>query len=139
MPAIFLRDICTNDLSIENTDHEQSDLIKRFGNLNKGRKSSEKISFSKNVNILQKAREDVLNSFKSNLFPIMYGTAPYATTRETSVNEDSFINEIINNEKSISSEIFNEYFGYQNPSFLAKDFIKTDQSKNKQIVKQTID
>ena len=69
----------------------------------------------------------------------MYGTESYATTRETSINEDSFTNEIINNEKSISSEIFNEHFGYQNSSILAKDFIKTDQSKNKQIVKQTID
>ena len=86
MLAIFLRDICTNDLSIENADHEQSDLSKRFGNLNKGRKSLENISFSKNVKILQKAREDVLNSFKSNLFPIMYYTAPDATTGETSTN-----------------------------------------------------
>ena len=35
-------------------------------------------------------------------------TTLYATPRETSINEDSFINEIINNEKGISSEIFNE-------------------------------
>ena len=41
--------------------------------------------------------------------------------------------------KVINSEIFNEYFGYQNPSFLTKDLMKTDQSKNKQILKQTID
>ena len=102
-----------------------------FGNLNKSRKSSEKISFLKNVKLLLKAREDVLNSFKSSLFPIMSHTTPYATPRETSINEDYFINEIINDEKSISSEIFNEYFRYQNPSFLANDLIKTSQSKNK--------
>ena len=86
-----------------------------------------------------KAREDVLNSFKSNLFPIISDTTSYATPRETSVNEDYFINEIINDEKGISCEIFNEYFGYQNPSLLAKDLFKTDQSKNKQTVKQTLD
>ena len=64
---------------------------------------------------------------------------PYSTPRETSINEDSFINEVINDEKDINNKIFNEYFGYQNPSFLAKDLIKTNQSKNKQIVKKTID
>ena len=40
-----------------------------FVNLNKGRKSFEKIYFLKLVKILLKGREDVLNSFKSNLFP----------------------------------------------------------------------
>ena len=85
-----------------------------------------------------KAREDVLNSFKSNLFPIISDTTPYSTLRETSINEDSFINEIINDAKGISNKIFYEYVRFQNLSFLAKDLIKTDQSKNKQIVKQTI-
>ena len=129
--SMFLRDVYKNDLSIENAGNEQNDPFRMFGNLHKGRKSSEKISFLKNVKILLKAREDVLNSFKSSLFPIMSDTTPYATPRETSINEDYFINEIINDEKSISSEIFNEYFRYQNPSFLAKDLIKTSQSKNK--------
>ena len=82
MPSV-LRDIYTNDLSIENADNEQSYLFKMFGNLNKGRKSSEKISFLKNVNILLKAREDVLNGFKSNLFPIMFDTMPYTTPDTT--------------------------------------------------------
>ena len=83
MPFIFLRDIYTNDLSIEYTDNEQSDLFKRFGNLNKDRKSSEKISFLKNEETLLKVREYILTSFKSNLFPIMSDTTPYATPRET--------------------------------------------------------
>ena len=65
----------------------------------------------------------------------MSDRAPYSTPPEASINEDSFINETINDEKGISSEIFNEYFGYQSPSFLPKDLIKTDQFKNKQIVK----
>ena len=105
-----------------------------FGNLNKGRKSSEKISLFKNVNILLK-----LLILLILLFPIMSDTKAYAAPGEKSINEDSFIGEIINQEKGISIEIFNEYFGYQNPSFLAKDLIKNDQSKNKQIVKQTVD
>ena len=66
-------------------------------------------------------------------------TKPYPTPRETSINRDCFINEITNDEKGINSKIFNKYFGYQNPSFSAKDLIKTNQSKNKQIVKETID
>ena len=105
-----------------------------FGNLNNGRKSSEKISFFKNVKILLK-----LLILLILLFPIMSDTKAYAAPGEKSINEDSFIGEIINQEKGISIEIFNEYFGYQNPSFLAKDLIKNDQSKNKQIVKQTVD
>ena len=68
MPATFLRDIYTNDLSKENADSEQINLFKMLGNLNKGRKSYEKISFLKNVKTLLKAREDVLNNFKSNFF-----------------------------------------------------------------------
>ena len=39
-----------------------------FGNLNKGRKSSQKIYILKYVKVLLKARKDVLNGFKSNLF-----------------------------------------------------------------------
>ena len=99
MPYRFLRDIYTNDLSIENSDNEQNDLFKMFRNVNKGRKSPEKISCLKNVKILLKAREDVLVSFKSNLFPIMLDTTSYTTPRKRAVNEDSFINEIVNDEK----------------------------------------
>ena len=80
MPSIFLREIYTNDLSVEAPDNEQNDIFKMFGNLNKGRKSPEKKrSFLKNVKILLKAKENVLNSFESNLFPIMSDT----TSRET--------------------------------------------------------
>ena len=43
-----------------------------------------------------------------DLFPIFFNTTLYATPTETSINEDSFSNEIINSEKGISSEIFNE-------------------------------
>ena len=41
--------------------------------------------------------------------------------------------------KKINGEIFNKYFGCKNPSFLAKDLIKTDQSKINEMVNQTIE
>ena len=63
MDSVFLRDIYTSNLSIENAENEHIDLFKMFCNLNKGRKSSEKTSFSENVKILLKARENVTNSF----------------------------------------------------------------------------
>ena len=45
MPSVFVRDVYTNDLSIENAINEQSGLFKMFGNLNKGMKLSEKLFF----------------------------------------------------------------------------------------------
>ena len=47
------------------------------------------------MEILLKASEDVLNDFKSNLFPIISDTMP----RGTSINEEIFVNEINNQEK----------------------------------------
>ena len=42
----------------------------------------------------------------------MSDTTLYSTPRETSINEGSFIMEIINNGKGINNEICNEYFRY---------------------------
>ena len=64
------------------------------------------------MKILLKAREDVLDSFKSNLFSIMSDATPSVTPKKATINEDPFINEIINDEKSINNEIFNGNFGY---------------------------
>ena len=44
LAPIFLGDIYKK-ISIKDADNEQSNLFKTFGNLNKGRKSSEKITF----------------------------------------------------------------------------------------------
>ena len=44
------------------------------------------------------------------------------------------MNEIIANEKYINEKTFWNYFKYQNPSFLAKDLIRTTQAKNEQLV-----
>ena len=57
--------------------------------------------------ILLKEREDVFNGFKSNLFPTISDTTPYATRRKTTISEDSFINEVTIDEKAVNSEIFN--------------------------------
>ena len=68
-----------------------------FGNLNKGRKSSEKIYFFKNIKILLKILILIIL-----LFPIMSQIKPDATPGEKPINEDSFIGEIINQEKGIA-------------------------------------
>ena len=44
------------------------------------------------------------------------------------------MNEIEQDEKHITNEIFKQYLGYQNPSFLAKNLIQANQAKNNQIV-----
>ena len=126
-----------------------------FGNLNNGRKTSQKIYFLKNVKILLKARENVLNGFKSNIFLInqISDTTPYPTpdstphtapdttsrhTRsETSRLNENFIDEIINDEKDINSDIL-RYFGRQNSPFLATKSFKSSQFKNSQIMNQFI-
>ena len=62
----------------------------------KGRKTPEKIYFLKNVKILLKAREDVLNSFKSNLLPLM---------SDTSINQESFMSETNSQQKRTGLKI----------------------------------
>ena len=44
------------------------------------------------------------------------------------------MNKIIADQKDINNEIFWNYFGCQNPSFLAKDLIRAKQAKNEQLV-----
>ena len=126
-----------------------------FGNLNNERKTSQKTYFLKNVKILLKGREDVLNGFKSNIFLInqisdttLYPTpdstphtAPDTTSRhtrsETSRLNENFIDEIINDEKDINSDIL-RYSGHQNSSLLATKSFKSNQFKNSQIMNQFV-
>ena len=92
LPAVFLRDIHTNDFSIENADEEQSDLFRILKSLNKGKKSPEKVSFLKKLGILLEARQDVLNNFKSNIFPINCHTIPRESLMgETSSQQDKVL------------------------------------------------
>ena len=48
------------------------------------------------------------------------------------------MNEIIANE-ILKYEIFQNYFNYQNPSFLAKDSVRVTQAKNEQLVNNVND
>ena len=60
----------TRFLSVEDTDKEQSKLLKELNDLNKGDKPFENKPFLKSVGFLFDVREKVLNSFKSDIFPI---------------------------------------------------------------------
>ena len=109
-------------MSTKNADDDLSDLFKIFNNLNKGR-IPEKISFLKNI--LFEARENALSDFDTTL-----DRTHRLTRSKTSRLNENFINEIVSNEKT-NSEIFNEYYGYQSPPFLAEDLFKVNQVKNK--------
>ena len=51
---------------------------------------------------------------------------------------ENFQNEIKSDKEKINNEIFKDYFGYQNPSILAKKLYKAKQAENVQIVNKTI-
>ena len=93
------------------------------------------------------AREKVLKKFKSRLFPIKISDKirtgeptpelPKEPTKHKKYKlkwQQEFISETIADEKDINDKIFSNYFMYQNPSFLAKDFIRAKQAKNEQLV-----
>lgn len=47
-----------------------------------------------------------------------------------------FVNEIANDDNGIDNEIFKQDFGHLNPSFLAKNLLKTNQAENKPMLNQ---
>ena len=63
---IFLRDVYTNDLSIKGVDDKQKNIFKKLGILNKGKRSSEKTSFLKNVESFLKQEKMFLIVVKVN-------------------------------------------------------------------------
>ena len=71
--VIFLRNKHTRFLLIEDADIGQSRLFKELSDINKGGEPIEKTSL-KNVGFLDDTREKVLNSFKSNIFPLKSST-----------------------------------------------------------------
>ena len=136
------------DLSIEGADNKQSNFANALKNWTM--KGLEKNTFLNNLKLLFSTRENVLNSFKSRLFPIKkLGKIPTRELAEPAAEpaaektptknkksksklQQEFIKVIIANEKDIiANEIFWDYFKYQNPSFLAKDLIRATQAKNK--------
>ena len=67
MPIIFLINIRTGLLSIEDADKEQCKLFKELNNIYQGEKPIERMYFLKNVGFLLHERGKVLNIFKSNI------------------------------------------------------------------------
>ena len=145
---------------IDKADYEHSNLFKELSNINKGEKPVKKIFILENVRVLLEVREIVLNSFKSNLFPLEEITpdptpdlttdlpvfyTPKQTREQSSISKikispfklsENFIDEIRDEEKYINNEIFKAYFEYQNPLFLVKDLLKANQVKNNQVENQ---
>ena len=74
LPIIFLRDIYKNDLSVENANNKQSNPFKELSNTSKAEEPIKNNFFLEKVRILIEARENVLNSLKSNVFPIESST-----------------------------------------------------------------
>ena len=90
------------------------------------------------------AREKILINFKSRLFQIKnldkiptckptqnLATEPTKHSKSKLKLQQEFINEIIADKKEIISS---NSFRFQNPSFLAKDLIRTKQNQNEQLV-----
>ena len=106
----------------------------------------------KDIRTIFSARDEVLNNFKSRLFPVKKldkisaceptpELAPEPTKHNKSKLklQQKFMNEIIADKKDINDEIFWNYFKYQNRSFLAKDLTKAEQSKNKYLINKIND
>ena len=53
-------------------------------------------------------------------------------------SNESFVNEIRNDEKNMNGERFRGYFRYQNLTFLAKELLTVNQVKSNQILNQAI-
>ena len=110
------------------------------------------------------AIESVLNNFKSSIFPmksldklVTSEPTPGATPKPETATKlevelwttktktkcripagklrEEFSNKIKKEEKNTNEQIFEEYFGYESPSFLGKDLYESNQSKNDVIIK----
>ena len=66
---LLLRDINEGYLLLENCNQKQSNFAIELKNFEKGTKTLEKKSFLNNLGLLFSTREQVLNNFKSRLFP----------------------------------------------------------------------
>ena len=126
-------------------------------NFNKGIKILEKKSFLNNLELLFSAKEKVLNSFKSRLFPIKNRDkiptrkpaaepkpevaiepapelAPTKHKKSKLKLQQKFMNEIIAHEKDINNEVFLDYLTYQNPLVSVKDLINAKQNQNEKLL-----
>ena len=118
--------------------------------MGKGKISVEKTAFSKRAEYFS-AEENNIKRFKSKIFPTKNSDkiptpepkaepTVFATTNpkkgpgyKSKVHVD-FWNTVANDETDVNTEIFNQYFKYQNPEFLLRDFFNTSKTKNDAMV-----
>ena len=147
-------------LSIEGADNKQSNFANELKNFDKGIKTLDKNSFLNNLELLFSAREKVLNSFRSRLFPIKNldkiptqkpATEPEIATEPTKARKateakteskisslklcEEFLNEIKNEEKNVNEQIFRDNSLFQSRSYLTKVLYDSDEIKNDKIIK----
>ena len=101
--------------------------------------------FLNNLGILFTAREIVLNSFKSNLFPTrnldeiltqVPVTEPEVATKPTKVqNNNNFETKLKTKKKNINQQLFRDYFLYQTPSYLTRVLYDSNEIENDEIIK----
>ena len=91
-----------------------------------------------NQKLLFRATEKVFNNFKSRSFPIrkLDQTPTREPTAELATNPTKQKKELMN--ENIADEEDINYENLQNPSFLGKDLIRSEQSKNKQLVNKIL-
>ena len=77
----FLGDIYKGNLSVKDTDEEQSNLISILKDINSGVKPVEKRSFLNNIGLFLIAREKILNNFRSKIFRIKNTSAEQALNK----------------------------------------------------------
>ena len=147
-------------MSIEGADNKQSNFANELNNFDKGIKTLDKNSFLNNLGLLFSAREKVLNSFRSRLFPIKKldkiptqkpATEPEVAAEPTKARKateaktkrkisslklcEEFLNEIKYEGKTINEKIFRDYFLFQSRSYLTKVLYDSGKIKNDKIVK----
>ena len=132
LPIAFLRDIREGYFSLKCANDEQNKFANKLKNIDKDIKSVEKKLFLSNIGLAFTTWVRVLNNFKNRLFPIKnlepehksetkseakseLGAEPKYREFSLKLHED-FLNQIVN------KEIFRNYFKYQNPLFLVKDY-----------------
>ena len=89
---MFLKSKYTGFLSIEDVNKGQSNVLKVSNDINKGEKSIEKKPFIIKVTFFVDGREKILNTLKSNIFPIKNSDEIPASepTRELKSNSSVF-------------------------------------------------
>ena len=110
--------------------------------MGKGKMPVQKRSFLKNVGLPLGAREKILDSFNSKIFPTKNFEHPnknywlhlHKKEQAKISNFNLYADLIVKDETNINTEIFIGYFGYKNPSFLLRYLYNSKGSINEKIV-----